>query len=123
LRAHGELFLDSYFAELVRHARRLCDERWPEVAAAAGLEAYVLRPPPATGSYNAPVAVVSRLTDAIEAAFGPEAATVLRQWGRLTAEAWLEYRRPIRLWTSGERRVEDVIAAFTSDVDRIRGER
>ena len=121
-RARQDVFLDSYFAELLRHARRVCDERWPAIAAAAGLEAYTARDLAGGGSLSAPVAAVSRLADAIEASFGLEAPAVLRQWGRLTAESWIRYRKPLRLWASGEKRVEDVITAFTGDVDRIRGE-
>ena len=121
-RAQQDVFLDSYFAELLRCARRVCDDRWPAIAAGAGLEAYTARDLAGGGSLSAPVAAVSRLADAIEASYGPEAPAVMRQWGRLTAESWIRYRKPLRLWASGEKRVEDVIAAFTSDVDRIRGE-
>jgi hypothetical protein len=77
---------------------------------------------------------VSHLTDAIETVFHMGAVEVLRLWGRRTTESWMSrtqqlqdgevrYMRPIRLWPSGERKVEDVLIAFTSNLDRIRGER
>ena len=134
LRAHSDTMLNSYFAELVRHARQVCGARWPEVAAASGLDAYVHEEPLDDGGRTAPVAAVSRLLDAVEAVFGMGTVEVLRQWGRLTTESWsrrtqrlgdgdVAYVRRFRLWTSAERRVEDVLSVFTRDLDRVRGER
>jgi hypothetical protein len=133
-RGRQDVILNSYFAELVRHAREACGPRWPEVAAASGLEAYLTADPPDDVNRTATVASVSDLADGIITVFGMGVVEVQRQWGRLTTESWMRrrqelgdgdvtYVRPIRLWRSGERKVEDVLQLFTRDVDRIRGER
>jgi serine/threonine-protein kinase len=134
LRGQQDVILNAYFAELVRSARRTCGARWPEVAAASGLDDYLDVDPRDDSGRGAPVAAVSRLAEAISGVFDMGAVEVLRQWGRLTTEAWMSrtqqlpngdapFARPIRLWTSGEKKVEDVLTAFTRSVDRIRGER
>jgi Protein kinase domain len=134
LRGQQDVILNSYFAELVRQARQACGERWPEVAAASGLDAYLVADPRDDANRSAPVASVSCLMDAVEMVFGMGAVEVLRQWGRLTTESWMKrphqlrdgdvtYARPIRLWTSSGKKVEDVLRVFTGNLDRIRGER
>ena len=133
-RGEQDVILNAYFAELVRNARDACGARWPEVAAASGLDEYLVADPPDDSRRGAPVAAVSRLTDAIEAVFGMGTVEVLRLWGRRTTESWMgrtqqlgdgdvRYSRPIRLWSSGERKVQDVLEVFTRNLDRIRGER
>jgi serine/threonine-protein kinase len=134
LRGSQDVILNSYFAELVRHARQACGADWPEVAVAAGLEAYVEADPRDDALRTAPVASVSRLMDAVDTVFDMGTVEVLRQWGRLTTDSWmrrmqerrdgdLTYVRPIRLWTSSGKKVEDVLRVFTGNLDRIRGER
>jgi len=124
MRGRETVMLDAYFAGLMRGAKRACEERWPNVVAAAGLERLAEYPPDGDGR-TAPVAAVSRMTDAIEAIYGPEAPEVLRQWGRLAMESWVRrtWQRPRRLWSSPERRIEDVVTLFTRDMDHARGER
>jgi serine/threonine-protein kinase len=134
LRGQQDVILNSYFAELVRQARLACGGRWPEVAVASGLEAYLDADPPDDANRTAPIASMSRLMDAVDTVFGMGAVEVLRQWGRLTTDSWMRrtqrlqdggaaYARPIRLWTSSGKKVEDVLRVFTGDLDRIRGER
>ncbi len=134
LRAQRDVLLNDYFAALVRYARQVCGQRWPEVAAAAGLEAYLWAGPPEDGERAASVASVSSLAGAIEMVFEQGSLEVLRQWGRLTTDFWthktqrlqegeVTYMKPIRLWTTAARRVEDVLDVFTRNLDRIRGER
>jgi hypothetical protein len=133
-RAHQDVMLNAFFAELVRGARRASGERWPEVAAACGLREYVEADPRDDSGRAAPVAAVSSLAEAFEPVFGMGTVEVLRLWGRLTTESWMSrpqqladgdagFARPIRLWASGERKVEDVVTVFTRGLDRIRGER
>jgi hypothetical protein len=134
LRAHHDVILNTYFAELVRGARRASDEHWPEVAAAAGLHDYVDADPRDDSGRSAPVAAVSSLAEAFDTVFGMSTVEVLRLWGRLTTESWMSrtqhlpdgeagFARPLRLWASGERKVEDVVKVFTRGLDRVRGER
>jgi serine/threonine-protein kinase len=133
-RGRQHVILNSYFAELVRHAREACGLRWPDVVTVSGLDAYLAADPPDDANRTATVASVSRLADGIDTVFGMGAVEVHRHWGRLTTESWMRrkqqlqdgdvgYLRPIRLWRSGERKVEDVLQLFTRNLDRIRGER
>jgi hypothetical protein len=124
MRGRETAMLDAYFADLMRQAKRACAERWPNVIAATGLERLMEYPPDGAGR-SAPVAAVSRMTDAIEAIYGAEAPEVLRQWGKLAMESWVgrTWQKPRRLWSSPERRIEDVVTLFTRDLDRVRGER
>jgi len=134
LRGHQDVILNAYFAELVRAARRASGARWQEVAVASGLHDYLEADPRDDSGRGAPVAAVSSLAEAFETVFGMGTVEVLRLWGRLTTESWMSrtqqqpdgddgFARPIRLWASGERKVEDVVTVFTRSVDRIRGER
>jgi serine/threonine-protein kinase len=134
LRGHQDVILNAYFAELVRGARRASGARWHEVAAASGLHDYLEADPRDDSGRGAPVTAVSSLAEAFETVFGMGTVEVLRLWGRLTTESWMSrtqqlpdgdtpFARPIRLWSSGERKVEDVVTVFTRSVDRIRGER
>jgi Protein kinase domain len=125
LRGRETVILDAYFAELLRQAKRACEGRWPNVVAAADVDARLAEVPVDGAGRTTPVAAVSRLADAIEAVFDLDSSEVLRQWGRLAMESWARrtWRRPHRLWSSGERRVEDVVTMFTRDLDLVRGER
>lgn len=134
LRARQDVMLNAYFAELVRQARRASGDRWPEVAVASGLDEYLDSDPRDDSSRGAPVAAVSRLAEAFDSVFGMGTVEVMRLWGRLTTESWMSrtqqlpdgdggFARPIRLWTSGEKKVEDALTAFTRGLDRVRGER
>ena len=133
LRARHEVLLNSYFAALVRHARQVCGAHWQAVARASGLDAYVEQDPPDDSGRTASVASVSRLAEGIESVFGMSAVEVLRQWGRLTTEFWtsrtqrlqegeVTYMRPFRLWSSADRKVEDIVYVFARNLERIRGE-
>ena len=131
--ARHDVILNSYLAALVRFGAEVCGANWPEVLAIAGLEAYLQREPPDDGNRTSPVQAPSRLTDGIEAVFGPGAAEVLRQWGRLTATYWIKksqqllegdvtYLKPLRLMTPAHVKVNDTLYIFARNVDRIRGE-
>jgi hypothetical protein len=134
-RGRHDVMLNAYFAALVHHAREACRERWPEVAAAAGLQAYLVdQPPDDVNSRSAPVIAASQLADAIEAVFGPGAPEVLRLWGRQTTDFWIRkmqqiqegevtYMKPFRLRSTAQQKVEDALYVFTRNLDRIRGER
>jgi serine/threonine-protein kinase len=134
LRGQHDAILNSYFAALVWFARAACEERWPAVAAAAGLHAYVAEAPPDDDTRGAPLLAASSLADGIDAVFGPGALEVLRVWGRLTTDFWIRrmqrlqegevtYMKPIRLRTTAEQKVEDAMYVYMRNLDRIRGER
>jgi len=134
LRSHHDVILNAYFAALVRHARVACGAHWPQVAAVAGLEAYLDLDPPDDSNRSAPVASVSDLAEAIDTVLGMGAVEVLRQWGRLTTEFWtrktqqlqegeVTYMKPLRLWRTADKKVDDVLYVFTRNLDRVRGER
>ena len=131
--ARQDVILNSYFAALLRFGAEVCGVSWPEVLATARLEAYLMREPSDDGNRTSPVQAPSRLTDGIEAVFGPGAAEVLRQWGRLTATYWIKksqqlqeggvtYLKPLRWMTRAHAKVDDTLHVFTRNVDRIRGE-
>ncbi|HKF16579.1 MAG TPA: serine/threonine-protein kinase [Candidatus Dormibacteraeota bacterium] len=131
--AHQEVFLNSYFAALVRYAEEACGGRWAEVLTIAGLQSYPERGQPDDGNRTAPVEAPSRLADAIEKVFGVGAPEVLRHWGRLTTAFWIKkaqqlqegdvtYLKPLRLMSPAHVKVEDTLYVFTRNLDRIRGE-
>jgi hypothetical protein len=129
-----DAILNSYFAGMVRFAKEACGARWPEVAAASGLQGYLDEGLLDDNRRTAPVGAPSRLAGAIEAVFDLDSAEVLRQWGRLTTAYWIKksqelqegdvtYMKPFRLINRPEQKVEDTLYVFTRNLDRIRGER
>jgi hypothetical protein len=121
---HGRerVFLDSYFATLMRHARTVCAVRWPQVLRMAGLVAYVEEAPPGGETRTTPVEALSRLADALESVLGPPAPELMRRWGALTTEEWLEtQRRPSR--ARHEQAAEETLRILTQGMDLVRGER
>lgn len=129
-----DVLLNSYFAGMVRFAREACGARWPEVAAASGLQGYLDEEMLDDNRRTASVAAASRLASAIEAVFGLDSAEVLRQWGRLTTSYWIQksqelqegdvtYMKPFRLINRPGQKVEDTLYVFARNLDRVRGER
>jgi hypothetical protein len=122
---HGRerVFLDSYFATVMRHARTVCAVRWPQVLRMAGLLAYVEEGPPGGEARTAPVEALSRLADAVESVLGQRAPELTRLWGVLATGEWLEtQRRPGRA-RRPEQAAEETLRILTQGLDRVRGER
>ena len=119
------MILNSYFAALMRHGRAVCDEAWPSVLRAAGLEKFLEQEPPDDAGRGAPVEAVSRLAEAFETVFGPSAPDVMRRWGRSTTDWWMRstQQRSVRRLGRSDQRVEDALQALTRSLDGIRGER
>jgi predicted hydrocarbon binding protein len=124
LHFHGSPILNSFASRVLRHARQVSGERWPEVLAAAGLERYQTEPPPDNGNRDAQVQDMSNLADGFEDVFGPEARHCLREVGQAASEAWMKatQRRPFWMMGRPPPKVADALVAFTSSLDRVRGE-
>ena len=132
---HRQLFLNSYFAALVRFARQACGERWIAVLQAAGYEALLEEEPPDDNERTIPIGAASRLAEAIEYVFGPAAPETLRQWGRLTSEFWITktqqlqegsvtYMKPLRgFLSSTDRKVEDILYITSHNTNQIQNKR
>ena len=88
-RARGRFILNSYVSNLIHVARSVCGDRWPEIAYAAGLVQYVEQDPPHDDQLSSPVEALSRLNEAFETVYGPEAEDTIRSWGRRVTERWL----------------------------------
>ncbi|TMB41905.1 MAG: serine/threonine protein kinase, partial [Chloroflexi bacterium] len=88
-RARGRFVLNSHFSNLVHVARDVTGDRWPEVAYSAGLVQYVEQDPPHDDQLSSPVESLSRLNEAFETIYGPEAEDQIRAWGRRATERWL----------------------------------
>jgi len=81
-RARGRFILNSHFSNLVHVARDVSGDRWPEIAYAAGLVQYIEQDPPHDEQLSSPVESLSRLNEAFETVYGPEAEDMIRAWGR-----------------------------------------
>lgn len=117
-------FLNSFFAAMMRFAKEVSHQRWPDLLRAAGLTTYLDQDPPDDGSRTASVEAPSRLAEAFELVFGPEASDLERQWGRLTIDHWMRttQQRPFRMMGKPEQKVADTLYVFTRSMDRVRGE-
>jgi hypothetical protein len=126
-RARGRFILNSYVSNLVHVARGVTGDRWPELAYASGLVQYVEQDPPHDDQLSSPVEALSRLNEAFETVYGPEAEDTIRSWGRRVTERWLAEGRhgmggPRRLVPGRQRKLAGVVKSFTEAMDNVRGE-
>jgi hypothetical protein len=126
-RARGRFILNSHVSNLVHVARNVSGDRWPEVAYAAGLVQYVEQDPPHDDQLSSPVESLSRLNEAFETIYGPEAEDMIRAWGRRATERWLAEGRhgmggPRRLVPGRQRKLAGMVKNFTEAMDNVRGE-
>ena len=126
-RARGRFILNSHVSNLVHVARDVAGDRWPEIAYAAGLVQYVEQDPPHDDQLSSPVESLSRLNEAFETVYGPEAEDMIRTWGRRATERWLADGRhgmggPRRLVPGRQRKLAGVVKSFTEAMDQVRGE-
>ena len=126
-RARGRFILNSHVSNIVHVARDIAGDRWPEVAYAAGLVQYVEQDPPHDDQLSSPVESLSRLNEAFETIYGPEAEDMIRAWGRRATERWLAEGRhgmggPRRLVPGRQRKLAGVVKNFSEAMDNVRGE-
>lgn len=126
-RARGRFILNSHFSNLVHVARDVTGDRWPEVAYASGLVQYVEQDPPHDDQLSSPVESLSRLNEAFETIYGPEAEDQIRAWARRAAERWLaEGKHGLsgsrRFMPGRPRKLLGIVKAFTESMDNVRGE-
>ena len=126
-RARGRFILNSYVSNLVHVARSVTGDRWPELAYAAGLVQYVEQDPPHDDQLSSPVEALSRLNEAFETVYGPEAEDTIRSWGRRVTERWLADGRhgmggPRRLVPGRQRKLASLVKSFAEAMDNVRGE-
>jgi serine/threonine-protein kinase PpkA len=126
-RARGRFILNSHFSNLVHVARDVTGDRWPEVAYAAGLVQYIEQDAPHDDQLSSPVESLSRLNEAFETIFGPEAEDMIRAWGRRATERWLAEGRHglggARRFVPGrQRKLAGVVKNFSEAMDNVRGE-
>jgi hypothetical protein len=126
-RARGRFILNSYVSNLIHIARSVSGDRWPEIAYAAGLVQYVEQDPPHDDQLSSPVESLSRLNEAFETIYGPDAEDMIRSWGRRATERWLTEGRhgmggPRRLIPGRQRKLAGVVKAFAEAMDNVRGE-
>ena len=126
-RARGRFTLNSHFSNYVHVARQVAGDRWPEVAYASGLVQYIEQDPPADDQLATPVESLSRLNEAFETIYGPEAEDMIRAWGRRATERWLaEGKHGLggarRFMPGRQRKLAGVVKGFTEAMDNVRGE-
>lgn len=126
-RARGRFILNSYFSNFVHVARDVTGDRWPEVAYASGLVQYIEQDAPHDEQLSSPVESLSRLNEAFETIYGPEAEDMIRAWGRRSAERWLADGRHglggARRFVPGrQRKLAGVVKNFSEAMDNVRGE-
>lgn len=126
-RARGRFILNTHFSNLVHVARDASGDRWPEVAYAAGLVQYVEQDPTHDDQLSSPVESLSRLNEAFETIYGPEAEDMIRAWGRRSTERWLAEGRhgmggPRRLVPGRQRKLSGMVKNFAEAMDNVRGE-
>jgi len=126
-RARGRFILNSHVSNLVHVARDVTGDRWPEIAYAAGLVQYVEQDPPHDDQLSSPVEALSRLNEAFETVYGPEAEDRIRTWGRRATERWLAEGRhgmggPRRLVPGRQRKLSGLVKSFSEAMDNVRGE-
>ncbi len=126
-RARGRFILNSYFSNFLHVARDVTGDRWPEIAYAAGLVQYIEQDAPHDDQLASPVESLSRLNEAFETIFGPEAEDLIRHWGRRATERWLAEGKHglggARRFVPGrQRKLAGVVKNFTEAMDNVRGE-
>ena len=126
-RARGRFILNAHFSNYVHLARMVSGDRWPEVAYAAGLVQYIEQDAPNDEQLSSPVEGLSRLNEAFETIYGPEAEDMIRAWGRRATERWLAEGRHglggARRFVPGrQRKLANVVKNFTEAMDSVRGE-
>jgi serine/threonine protein kinase len=126
-RARGRFVLNSHFSNLVHVARDVTGDRWPEVAYASGLVQYVEQDPPHDDQLSSPVESLSRLNEAFETIYGPEAEDQIRAWARRATERWLaEGKHGLggsrRFMQGRQRKLLGIVKSFTESMDNVRGE-
>ncbi len=126
-RARGRFILNSHFSNYVHVARDVTGDRWPEVAYAAGLVQYIEQDAPHDDQLSSPVESLSRLNEAFETIYGPEAEDMIRAWGRRATERWLAEGRHglggARRFVPGrQRKLAGVVKNYTEAMDTVRGE-
>ena len=126
-RARGRFILNSHVSNLIHVARSVTGDRWPEIAYAAGLVQYVEQDPPHDDQLSSPVESLSRLNEAFETVYGPEAEDMIRTWARRATERWLAEGRhgmggARRLVPGRQRKLVGVVKSFTEAMDNVRGE-
>jgi predicted Ser/Thr protein kinase len=126
-RARGRFILNSYFSNFVHVARDVTGDRWPEVAYASGLVQYIEQDAPHDEQLSSPVESLSRLNEAFETIYGPEAEDMIRAWGRRSTERWLADGRHglggARRFVPGrQRKLAGVVKNFSEAMDNVRGE-
>jgi serine/threonine protein kinase len=126
-RARGRFILNSHFSNFVHVARAVTGDRWPEVAYAAGLVQYIEQDAPHDEQLSSPVESLSRLNEAFETIYGPEAEDMIRAWGRRATERWLADGKHglggARRFVPGrQRKLAAVVKNFTEAMDNVRGE-
>jgi serine/threonine protein kinase len=126
-RAHGRFILNSYMANMLHVAREVTHERWQEFAYTAGFAQYLEHDPADDDQLGTPVDYLSRLNEAFEVVYGPEAEDRIRSWGRRAAERWLADGKHglgrMRMLVPGrQRKLANVVKAFCESMDNVRGE-
>jgi serine/threonine protein kinase len=126
-RARGRFILNSHFSNYVHVARAVAGDRWPEVAYAAGLVQYIEQDAPNDEQLSSPVEGLSRLNEAFETIYGPEAEDMVRAWGRRATERWLADGKhglgSARRFVPGrQRKLANVVKHYTDAMDNVRGE-
>jgi hypothetical protein len=126
-RARGRFILNSFMANYIHVAREVTHDRWHELAYTAGFQQYVDHDPPNDEQLGTPVDYLSRMNEAFEVVYGPEAEDQIRAWGRRATERWLaEGRHGIpgvrRLVPGRRRKLNSVVSAYTDSLDNVRGE-
>ena len=126
-RARGRFILNSYMANYIHTARDVTRDRWSELAYTAGFQQYVDHDPPNDEQLGTPVDYLSRMNEAFEVVYGPEAEDQIRAWGRRATERWLsEGKHGIpgvrRLVPGRRRKLNSVVSAYTDAMDNVRGE-
>jgi serine/threonine protein kinase len=126
-RARGRFILNSHFSNYVHVARDVTGDRWPEVAYAAGLVQYIEQDAPHDDQLSSPVESLSRLNEAFETIYGPEAEDMIRAWGRRATERWLGEGRhglggPRRFVPGRQRKLAGVVKNYSEAMDNVRGE-
>jgi len=126
-RARGRFITNSFFSNFVHVARDVTGDRWPEVAYSAGLVQYIEQDAPHDEQLSSPVESLSRLNEAFETIFGPEAEDMIRAWGRRATERWLADGRhglggQRRFVPGRQRKLATVVKNFSEAMDNVRGE-
>ena len=126
-RARGRFILNSHFSNFVHVARDVTGDRWPEVAYAAGLVQYIEQDAPHDDQLSSPVESLSRLNEAFETIYGPEAEDMIRAWGRRATERWLADGKHglggARRFVPGrQRKLGNVVKGYQEAMDNVRGE-